>query len=74
MGGGRVDGLFVLRTNTDQPAHEVARLYKGLWRVERAFREVKTTLECPPNGITTPTTPASDTWWPAVTGCTWKRT
>ena len=44
----RFDGIFVLRTNTDQPANEVARLYKGLWRVERAFREVKTTLEVRP--------------------------
>lgn len=44
----RFDGVFVLRTNTDQPADEVAHLYKGLWRVERAFREVKSTLEVRP--------------------------
>ncbi|MGE5769197.1 MAG: IS1634 family transposase [Betaproteobacteria bacterium] len=44
----RFDGIFVLRTNTDVPADEVARLYKGLWRVERAFREVKSTLEIRP--------------------------
>lgn len=44
----RFDGIFVLRTNTEHPADEVARLYKGLWRVERAFREVKSTLEIRP--------------------------
>ena len=27
----RFDGVFVLRTNTDHPAAEVARLDKGLW-------------------------------------------
>ena len=44
----RYDGVFVLRTNTDHPADEVASLYKGLWRVERAFREAKSTLEVRP--------------------------
>ena len=44
----RFDGVFVLRTNTDEAADDVARLYKGLWRVERAFREVKSTLEIRP--------------------------
>jgi hypothetical protein len=47
-GDARFDGIFVLRTNTEHPADEVARLYKGLWRVERAFREVKSTLEIRP--------------------------
>jgi hypothetical protein len=41
----RFEGIFVVRTYTDQPADEVARLYKRLGRVERAFREVKTTLD-----------------------------
>ena len=40
----RFDGMFVLRTNTDLPAAEVAKTYKGLWRVERTFREQKSTL------------------------------
>lgn len=44
----RFDGIFALRTNTDRPGDEVAHLYKGLWRVERAFREVKSTLEVRP--------------------------
>jgi DDE family transposase len=44
----RFDGIFVLNTNTEHPAAEVAHLYKGLWRVERAFREVKSTLEVRP--------------------------
>jgi hypothetical protein len=44
----RYDGVFVLRTNTDHPADAVASLYKGLWRVERAFREAKSTLEVRP--------------------------
>jgi hypothetical protein len=44
----RLDGKFVLRTNTALPADEVARTYKGLWRVERTFREEKSTLEVRP--------------------------
>jgi hypothetical protein len=42
------DGTFVLRTNTDLPMAEVARTYKGLWRVERTFREEKSTLQLRP--------------------------
>jgi hypothetical protein len=41
----RLDGKFVLRTNTTLPAAEVARAYKSLWRVERTFREEKSTLD-----------------------------
>lgn len=44
----RFDGKFVLRTNTALSAEEVARAYKSLWRVERAFRENKTTLQIRP--------------------------
>lgn len=44
----RLDGKFVLRTNTDFDTAEVARAYKSLWRVERAFRETKATLEVRP--------------------------
>jgi hypothetical protein len=44
----RYDGKYVLRTNTDLAASEVARTYKSLWRVERAFRETKSTLEVRP--------------------------
>lgn len=44
----RLDGKFVLTTNTDLPAGEVARTYKSLWRVERTFREEKSTLEVRP--------------------------
>jgi hypothetical protein len=44
----RLDGKFVLTTNTDLPAPEVALTYKGLWRVERTFREQKSTLEVRP--------------------------
>ena len=44
----RLDGKFVLRTSTDLPAEEVALAYKSLWRVERAFRETKHTLEVRP--------------------------
>ena len=44
----RYDGKFVLRTSTALPAAEVARAYKSLWRVERTFREEKSTLDvCP---------------------------
>jgi len=44
----RLDGKFVLRTSTDLSATEVARAYKSLWRVERTFRETKSTLEVRP--------------------------
>lgn len=44
----RLDGKFVLTTSTDLPADEVARTYKSLWRVERTFREQKSTLEIRP--------------------------
>jgi transposase len=44
----RFDGKFVLRTNTDLSASEVAKTYKGLWHVERTFRKEKSTLEVRP--------------------------
>jgi len=44
----RLDGKFVLTTNTGLPAAEVAQTYKSLWRVERTFREQKSTLEVRP--------------------------
>jgi len=44
----RLDGKFVLTTNTNLPAEEVAKTYKSLWRVERTFREQKSTLEVRP--------------------------
>jgi transposase len=44
----RFDGTFVLRTNTELSAAEVAKTYKGLWRVERTFREEKSTLAMRP--------------------------
>lgn len=44
----RLDGKFVLRTNTALPTPEVAQAYKSLWRVERTFREEKSTLEVRP--------------------------
>jgi transposase len=44
----RFDGKFVLTTNTDLSAEDVAKTYKSLWRVERTFREQKSTLEVRP--------------------------
>ena len=41
----RYDGLWVLDTSTDLPAKDVVEAYKSLWRVERAFR----TLKSPPS-------------------------
>ena len=35
----KFDGKWVLITNTDLPADEVALRYKELWMVERVFRE-----------------------------------
>ena len=44
----KLDGKWVLITNTDLPADEVALRYKDLWMVERVFREAKSTLETRP--------------------------
>jgi hypothetical protein len=44
----RLDGKFVLTTSTALPAAEVALAYKSLWRVERAFRTLKSTLDVRP--------------------------
>jgi hypothetical protein len=41
-------GKFVLRTNMALEHADVARAYKSLWRVERTFRETKSTLEVRP--------------------------
>jgi hypothetical protein len=43
-----MDGKFVLTTSTDLPAAEIAQAYKSLWRVERAFRTLKSTLDVRP--------------------------
>jgi hypothetical protein len=40
----RFDGKWVLRTNTDLDAEEVALKYKELWQVEQVFRDVKSIL------------------------------
>jgi hypothetical protein len=44
----RYDGKWVLRTNTDLVAAEVALKYKQLWMVEEIFRSAKTLLETRP--------------------------
>jgi hypothetical protein len=44
----RYDGKWVLTTNTDLPADEVAIQYKRLWMVEYAFRDTKSLLETRP--------------------------
>jgi transposase len=44
----RYDGKWVLRTNTELPAEEVALAYKSLWQIERTFRELKSGLEVNP--------------------------
>ncbi|MBM4295884.1 MAG: transposase, partial [Deltaproteobacteria bacterium] len=44
----RLDGKFVLTTNTALTPAEVARTYQSLWRVERTFREQKSALEVRP--------------------------
>jgi hypothetical protein len=47
-GDARFDGTFVLTTNTNLSAAEVATTYKSLWRVERAFRTEKSVLDVRP--------------------------
>jgi len=46
----RYDGKYVLQTNTHLSPEEAAVAYKGLWQVERAFREIKSGLELRPIG------------------------
>jgi len=44
----RYDGKWVLRTNTDLSAADVALKYKQLWMVEHVFRSAKSLLETRP--------------------------
>jgi transposase len=44
----RYDGTWVLRTNTNWPAAEVALRYKKLWLVEQWFRACKSLVETRP--------------------------
>ncbi len=44
----RYDGKYLLRTNTELPAEEVAVQYRRLWRVERFLRSAKSLLETRP--------------------------
>ncbi|MDI6711287.1 MAG: transposase [Thermoanaerobacterales bacterium] len=44
----RYDGKYVLRTNAELDTDAAALAYKDLWRVERAFRELKSTLDLRP--------------------------
>jgi transposase len=44
----RYDGKWVLTTNTDLPASEVALKYKQLWMVEDIFRSMKSLLDTRP--------------------------
>jgi len=42
------DGKYVLTTNTDWSAEQVALRYKELWRVEHTFKDLKSILETRP--------------------------
>jgi len=44
----RCDGKYLLRTPTNLSPEEVALAYKELWRVEHAFRDLKSGLEVRP--------------------------
>jgi len=44
----RFDGKWVLLTNTNFSAEQVALKYKELWQVEQVFRDVKSVLETRP--------------------------
>jgi len=47
-GESRFDGKWVLITNTNFSAEQVALKYKELWQVEQVFRDVKSVLETRP--------------------------
>ncbi len=42
------DGKWVLVTNTKLKYPEIAKYYKSLWQIERAFRELKSSLDVKP--------------------------
>jgi transposase len=44
----RFDGKWILRTNMELPARDVALIYKQLWTVEDIFRTMKSILETRP--------------------------
>lgn len=44
----KFDGKWVLKTNTDLPAGQVALKYKELWQVEHTFRDLKSILQTRP--------------------------
>ena len=44
----RFDGKWVLLTNTNLAAEQIALKYKELWQVEQVFRDVKSILETRP--------------------------
>jgi hypothetical protein len=44
----RFDGKWVLKTNTDLSAEQVALKYKELWQVEQVFRDMKSVLDTRP--------------------------
>lgn len=44
----RFDGKWVLNTNTNLSAEQVALKYKELWQVEQVFRDIKSILETRP--------------------------
>ena len=44
----RFDGIWVLQTDTELPAVDVALRYKELWMVEAVFRSLKSVLETRP--------------------------
>lgn len=42
------DGKWILLTNTSLEYTEIAKHYKSLWQIERAFKELKSTLDLSP--------------------------
>lgn len=44
----KYDGKYVLSSNTELKAKEIALAYRELWKIERVFRELKSYLEIQP--------------------------
>jgi transposase len=44
----KFDGIWILTTNTELPAREVALKYKELWMVEQTFRDMKSVIDTRP--------------------------
>jgi len=44
----KIDGIWVLRTDLNQPMNEIIEMYRGMWVIEKGFRTIKSVIEVRP--------------------------